>query len=83
MGDLNKILLIRHGQSEADLLNVHEGSADFPLTLKGLAQVEKMANRVKKEFVLEMIWASTLKRASKNAEILGQTTGCFVHTKMI
>lgn len=25
------ILLIRHGQSEADILNVHEGRADFSL----------------------------------------------------
>jgi 2,3-bisphosphoglycerate-dependent phosphoglycerate mutase len=27
-----EILLIRHGESEADLLQVHEGRADFELT---------------------------------------------------
>ena len=27
-----QILLIRHGESEADILNVHEGRADFELT---------------------------------------------------
>lgn len=27
-----QILLIRHGQSKTDLLDVHEGKADFPLT---------------------------------------------------
>lgn len=29
-----QILLIRHGESEADILNVHEGRADFELTKK-------------------------------------------------
>lgn len=29
-----QILLIRHGESEADILNVHEGRADFELTEK-------------------------------------------------
>lgn len=27
-----QILLIRHGESEADILHVHEGRADFELT---------------------------------------------------
>jgi 2,3-bisphosphoglycerate-dependent phosphoglycerate mutase len=27
-----QILLIRHGESIADLLDVHEGQVDFPLT---------------------------------------------------
>ena len=26
------LLVIRHGKSEADILNVHEGRADFELT---------------------------------------------------
>ena len=29
------LLLIRHGESEADILNVHEGRADFELTPRG------------------------------------------------
>lgn len=28
------ILVIRHGQSEADILQVHEGRVDYPLTVK-------------------------------------------------
>jgi 2,3-bisphosphoglycerate-dependent phosphoglycerate mutase len=27
-----RLLIIRHGESQADLLNVHEGRADFELT---------------------------------------------------
>ncbi|MFP7300491.1 histidine phosphatase family protein [Neobacillus niacini] len=71
-----QILLIRHGQSEADLLNVHEGSADYPLTEEGMYQATRMASRVMKEFPPEYIWSSTQKRARKTAEILAEKIGC-------
>jgi 2,3-bisphosphoglycerate-dependent phosphoglycerate mutase len=71
-----QILLIRHGQSEADLLNVHEGSADFPLTQEGIHQATRMASRVMKEFPPKFIWSSTQKRASKTALILAEKIGC-------
>jgi bisphosphoglycerate-dependent phosphoglycerate mutase len=58
-----QILLIRHGQSEADILDVHEGRADFLLTSEGRKQASLMAQRVLQEFPPEFIWASTLKRA--------------------
>lgn len=41
-----EILLIRHGQTEADILNVHEGSTDFSLTDEGVKQATKIAQRV-------------------------------------
>ncbi|MFC7443143.1 histidine phosphatase family protein [Laceyella putida] len=71
-----QILLIRHGQSEADLREVHEGRADFPLTEKGIEQAHKMARRVKEDFPPDYVWASTLKRASETASILAKTIGC-------
>ena len=37
------LLLIRHGESEADLLDVHEGRADFELTERGHMQAQAMA----------------------------------------
>ena len=37
------LLVIRHGQSEADILKVIEGRADFPLTELGHKQAEAMA----------------------------------------
>ena len=43
-----KLLLIRHGESEADLLDVHEGRADFPLTERGRRQARAMAAAVAK-----------------------------------
>ncbi len=38
-----KLLIIRHGESEADLLDVHEGRADYPLTERGHRQAQAMA----------------------------------------
>ena len=37
------LIVLRHGQSEADILNVIEGRADFELTLHGKLQVEETA----------------------------------------
>lgn len=38
-----QLILLRHGQSVADILNVIEGRADFELTLYGKIQVEETA----------------------------------------
>ncbi|KGP92308.1 phosphoglycerate mutase [Pontibacillus chungwhensis BH030062] len=66
-----EIILIRHGESEADLLNVHEGRADFSLTELGHKQAQTMAERVSLDFPPEVIWTSTLKRAK-------ETTSCLI-----
>ena len=50
-----EILLIRHGESEADILGVHEGRADFPLTEVGKSQAIKMADYVTDNFPPDMI----------------------------
>ncbi|WP_252504374.1 histidine phosphatase family protein [Sporosarcina sp. Marseille-Q4943] len=71
-----EILIIRHGQSEADLLEVHEGRADFPLTELGEVQARKMAAAVATEYPPEIILSSTLKRASGTARILQEAIGC-------
>ena len=70
-----ELFLIRHGQSEADLLQVHEGSADFSLTEEGIRQAQAMAEWVAKEVPLDRIYASTLKRAAQTAEMLGKACG--------
>ena len=45
-----QILLIRHGESEADILHVHEGRADFELTDKGRQQVQKTCTESEERF---------------------------------
>ena len=58
-----KLLIIRHGESEADILNVHEGRADFNLTDKGHSQAQAMADYVSRNYSIDKIYASPLKRA--------------------
>ena len=69
------LLVIRHGESEADNLHVHEGRADFELTEKGHKQAEAMAKYVAENYQLSRIYASTLKRAAQTAKHLSDATG--------
>ncbi len=61
-----QILLIRHGESEADILNVHEGRADFELTEKGRQQAQRLVQKVKADFPPDFIWAEYIKTGSRN-----------------
>ena len=70
-----QILLIRHGESEADLLGVHEGRADFELTERGHRQAEAMASYVAEHFSITGLYASPLKRAAQTAGQLSEKTG--------
>lgn len=70
-----KLLVIRHGESEADLLDVHEGRADFALTERGHRQAEAMADYVAENYNISKIYASTLTRAKQTAQHLSDKTG--------
>ncbi|MBE6716442.1 MAG: histidine phosphatase family protein [Ruminococcaceae bacterium] len=70
-----KLLVIRHGESEADLLDVHEGRADFALTERGHRQAEAMANYIADNYNISQIYASTLTRAKQTAQHLSDKTG--------
>lgn len=70
------LLLIRHGESEADLLDVHEGRADFALTQRGHRQARRTAEYLSEHYQIEKIYASTLKRARQTAEHLAEAAGC-------
>ena len=70
-----KLLLIRHGESEADILRVHEGRADFALTERGHRQAQAMAEYVAENYHIDRIYASTLTRAMQTARHLSDATG--------
>lgn len=70
-----QLLIIRHGQSEADLLNVHEGRADFALTPHGHRQAEQMAAWLSAHFAVSAIYCSPLTRARETAEHIAAHTG--------
>lgn len=76
-----KLLLIRHGQSEADLLEVHEGRADFNLTELGITQAKQLANFIATKHTIDIMITSPLKRAFQTAEILQQQCDCELITE--
>ena len=76
-----RLLIIRHGESEADILDVHEGRADFNLTEKGHAQAQAMADYLKEHYTIHKIYASPLKRAFQTATHLSEAIGIPVITE--
>ncbi|QUH19328.1 histidine phosphatase family protein [Alkaliphilus sp. B6464] len=66
-----EFVVIRHGQSLADIEGRHEGRADFPLTDLGREQAEKLAKWLKQRYNFDTIISSPLKRARETAEIIG------------
>lgn len=74
-----KLLLIRHGESEADILKVHEGRADFPLTARGQAQAQAMGQWVAAHYQPAVLYTSTLIRAMQTAQALATCCGLVPH----
>lgn len=70
-----RLLVIRHGESEADVLNVHEGRADFRLTARGHKQARAMSEYVKENYNVCRIYHSPLTRACETARHLADATG--------
>ena len=70
-----ELLVIRHGQSQADLEDRHEGRADFPLTDLGLEQARLAAKWILANYPPELIIASPLMRAWQTASIIGEASG--------
>lgn len=70
-----RLLIIRHGESEADRLHVHEGRADFELTEKGHRQAKATAEFIANNYKPDRIYHSTLKRAAQTAAYIAKSTG--------
>lgn len=70
-----RLLVIWHGESEADLLDVHEGRADFSLTARGHSQARAMSEYIGARYGVSRIYHSTLKRAEQTARHLADRTG--------
>lgn len=67
----NKLILIRHGQSEWNLKNLFTGWRDPELTELGIGEANKAAESLTKENIIaDHIFTSTLKRAQKTAQLI-------------
>ena len=72
---MTRIILVRHGQSEANANFIFAGHSDFPLTEFGHAQAKLVAEYLAKNEKIDAIYSSDLKRAYYTAvptsELLG------------
>jgi broad specificity phosphatase PhoE len=63
------IFVVRHGQTEWNVLKKMQGSADIELNEKGLLQANDTAEMLK-DLTFDIIFCSPLKRAKQTAEII-------------
>lgn len=68
---MQKLYLVRHGESEWNSLKKIQGQQDVYLTQTGKKQAEKIANRLVSEKI-DIIYSSDLKRANETANIIGK-----------
>jgi 2,3-bisphosphoglycerate-dependent phosphoglycerate mutase len=66
-----ELLVVRHGQSVADIENRFEGRADFELTELGIEQAKRAADWIHSNYKPDYIISSPLKRARKTADFIG------------
>ncbi|HHY10797.1 MAG TPA: histidine phosphatase family protein [Firmicutes bacterium] len=71
-----EILLIRHGQSQADLEDRLEGRADFPLTELGRKQAYLAGQWLKERYPPELVLTSPLQRAAVTGKIIANASKC-------
>ena len=67
---MNKLILLRHGQSQWNLENRFTGWKNVPLTEKGETEAKKAGELLKKHNIhVDRVFSSVLKRANRTAEI--------------
>ena len=77
---MKTIYFIRHAQSEANEKDILASRMDFPLTAKGRADAEAIANELKAMAPLDRIVSSPLLRARQTAEPIAEAFGLEIET---
>ena len=67
---MNKLILLRHGQSQWNLENRFTGLKDVPLTTKGIKEAIESGKLMKKNKIeIDLIFCSVLQRAIETAKL--------------
>lgn len=69
-----RVFLVRHGQTDWNVLQRAQGGADRPLDATGRAQTAALAGAFA-EVPLDRLWSSPLLRAAETARALAEVTG--------
>jgi broad specificity phosphatase PhoE len=79
---LTRILLVRHGESTWNAVRRWQGQADPPLTERGETQASRAAVAAADHGPFDVIVTSTLQRASRTGEIIGDAIGLRVAERL-
>ena len=74
MGKSARLIVVRHGETKANLAGRWQGHGDSPLTEAGIAQAEAVARRLK-GCRFSKLYSSDLGRALQTAQIIADQTG--------
>lgn len=70
-----KLYVIRHGQTDWNVAGKCQGRTDIELNKTGIEQAKKSREQIK-NYNIDLIISSPLKRAKKTAEIINEVTKC-------
>lgn len=71
---IDNLILVRHGESEANANRIHGGRLPFPLTVVGRQQARHLAHLLK-GVKLSAIYSSRVKRAYDTASVVAKAKG--------
>ncbi len=77
---MTKLILIRHGQSEYNLIRRYTGQTDVELTEKGRVQAKITGDYILENYKIDEIWSSDLKRAIDTAKPIADALGLEIKT---
>lgn len=69
----NTFYIVRHGQTNWNILGKTQGHGNSDLTAKGIEQAEELAKSMSENYNIDYIFSSDLGRAVQTAEILGNS----------
>ncbi len=72
---MTTILLIRHGESQANRKNIFAGHLDIELEEQGVLQAQKTARYIAENYKVDKVYASDLKRAYETGKALADLLG--------
>ena len=72
---MTRLIIVRHGQSEANLQGIFAGQLDVELSKLGHTQAERTAEHIMENYKVDKVYASDLKRAYSTAKHLADKLG--------
>ncbi len=72
---MRQLILVRHAESAGNLTGRVQGRLDFPLSVEGRRQADRLARRLGTGDPIAAIVSSPLRRATETARAIADTTG--------